>query len=74
VTLFYQTNEPQLIAEATEAVESARRLAPELPEVLLASGFLHEVTGEVTEAEADHARAMSVAPGYDTAYRVTASF
>jgi tetratricopeptide (TPR) repeat protein len=74
VTLFYQTNEPQLIAEATEAVESARSLAPDLPEVLLASGFLHEVTGEVTEAEADFARAMSIAPGYDTAYRVAASF
>ena len=74
VTLFYQTNEPDLIAEATDAIASARRLAPELPEVLLASGFLHEVTGEVTEAEADYARAMSVAPGYDTAYRVAASF
>jgi len=74
VTLFYQTNEPELIAEATEAVGSARRLAPELPEVLLASGFLHEVTGEVTESEADYARAMSIAPGYDTAYRVAASF
>jgi serine/threonine-protein kinase len=74
VTLFYQTNEPGLIAEATEAVASARRLAPDLPEVLLASGFLHEVTGEVTEAEADYTRAMSVAPGYDTAYRVAASF
>jgi serine/threonine-protein kinase len=74
VTLFYQTNEPELIAEATEAVENARRLAPELPEVLLASGFLHEVTGEVTEAEADFARAMGIAPGYDTAYRVAAGF
>ena len=74
VTLFYQTNEPELIAEAAEAVENARRLAPELPEVLLASGFLHEVTGEVMEAEADFARAMSIAPGYDTAYRVAAGF
>jgi serine/threonine protein kinase/tetratricopeptide (TPR) repeat protein len=74
VTLFYQTNEPALIAEATDAVANARRLEPDLPEVLLASGFLHEVTGEVTEAEADFARAMAVAPGYDTAYRVAASF
>lgn len=29
VTLFYQTNEPELIAEATEAVASARRLEPQ---------------------------------------------
>jgi tetratricopeptide (TPR) repeat protein len=74
VTLFYQTNEPDLIAQATDAVAAAKKLAPDLPEVLLASGFLHEVTGEVTEAEADYARAMAVAPGYDTAYRVAASF
>ncbi len=74
VTLFYQTNEPALIAEAADAVESARRLGPDLPEVLLASGFYHEVTGEVTEAEADFARATAIAPGYDTAYRVAASF
>ncbi|MGH9388260.1 MAG: hypothetical protein ACRD1Z_01500, partial [Vicinamibacteria bacterium] len=31
VTLFYQTNEPQLIAESTEAIENARRPAPESP-------------------------------------------
>jgi tetratricopeptide (TPR) repeat protein len=74
VTLFYQTGEPSLIAEATEAVDNARALAPDLPEVLLARGFLLEVTGDTVEAEKALTRAMSLAPGYDTAYRVTASF
>jgi tetratricopeptide (TPR) repeat protein len=74
VTLFYQTNEPGLIAEATDAVENARVLAPDLPEVLLARGFLLEVTGDTVEAEKALTRAMSLAPGYDTAYRVTAGF
>jgi eukaryotic-like serine/threonine-protein kinase len=74
VTLFYQNNDPALVAEATDAVERARALAPDLPEVLLASGFVYEVTGETTQAEEAFARAISLAPGYDTAYRVAASF
>ncbi|MGH9463127.1 MAG: protein kinase domain-containing protein [Vicinamibacteria bacterium] len=74
ITLFYQTNDPSQVASASEAVDRALLLGPELPEVLLASAVVDEVTGDTVQAEAGFTRAIEVAPGYDTAYRLAAFF
>jgi tetratricopeptide (TPR) repeat protein len=74
VTQFYQTYDPALMAEATQEMKTASNLAPDLPEVLIAIGFVEEARGNSVEAEMTFKRAIELAPGNDQAYRIMASF
>jgi serine/threonine-protein kinase len=74
VTQFYQTYDPALMVEAAREVKIAKDLAPNLPEVLVAAGFVEEVRGNSVEAEMAYKRAIELAPGNDNAYRVMAYF
>ena len=74
VTRFYQSDEPSLIAEAAEVVRRAQALEPELPEVLVAAGFLEEARGATVEAEQYLQQAIRLSPGNDVALRILADF
>ena len=74
VTKFYQNYDSSLVAEASQQVELASTLASELPEVLIARGFVEEVRGNSVEAEMAYKRAVELAPGNDTAFSIMGSF
>jgi tetratricopeptide (TPR) repeat protein len=74
VTQFYQTYDPALMVEAAQEMEVASNLQPDLPEVLIARGFVEEVRGNSVEAEIAYKRVIELTPGNDDAYRVMAYF
>lgn len=74
VTLYYQTEDPALIATARGESQIALSLNANLPEVRVASGFVEEVSGNTVLAEIELRKAIELAPGNDTAYRVMADF